>query len=406
MPDEVTASSAAAELDAALEEGEVEEKGELIDDVEAPGNERRHRAIARTSKEICCRLGKVATWASCGSCFTYLMQAGLLGMAAYWIYVRDRLYEYRRRIHSWYDLLLIYQFRTLKVDCETFRQGGEDQATYYVDDLVDSLDVNSTVEILEAALEATEGLGNLTKDEYLINHCDGNTMERIFNMNLREEERRDPDCVFTDRDGPQCVAGMFQYLPVNYTDFGQARVEPAPPGYFSPEFFKCLIRCPGGAGCLQSHHHYPPDSLELKHDGYGNTYSLTKKALKCTYALNVDRSQKPVAVVDDESKETRYYCALPRPLVLICLAGPGARYLYLCPAGYECPSPETPKPCPRGHYCPRGSRRAHACDGALPFYRQGAICDGEMISFPDYSKPASLFFVACVSLPAPSKLII
>lgn len=82
------------------------------------------------------------------------------------------------------------------------------------------------------------------------------------------------------------------------------------------------------------------------------------------------------------------------------IAGPGARYLYLCPAGFECREPETPLPCPRGHYCPRGTRKAHACDGASPLYRRGAICDGEKISYPDYSKPAYLFFVACVSLPA------
>lgn len=301
----------ASSADAALEEGEEEEKGELIgSDVEDNDASRRHRGVARTSKEICCRLGKVASWASCGSCFTYLIQVGLLGTAAYCIYIRDSLYEYRRRIHSPYDLLIIYRFRTLNVDCEDYRTNGEDQADGVVDDdFFEALNVTTDVDILASILDGSEGIGDFTEDEFLINHCDGEQMQVIFNPNLREEERRDPDCVFTDRDGPQCAAGMFEYLQIS--DYGgviePARVLPAPAGYFSPEFFKCVVRCPGGAACLQSNY---TNSTGVHHASHGGSYTTFHPDIKCRYFEGIDRSQQPVTVEDDESQETRYYCAL------------------------------------------------------------------------------------------------
>ncbi|KAJ8606285.1 hypothetical protein CTAYLR_010322 [Chrysophaeum taylorii] len=360
-----------------------------------PSPVRAARRVARTHKEICCWLGvdqhrclgRMLNWATGGNLFATTTQLICLAGAGFWIWYRDTLYEFRRGD----DFYLTVYYEPVEGDCDAFKdKKDQDKYVSTTDEFATLWIYNELIFYAGDLMLDTFGPGVLSAEEFELNHCDPDTLQRMMNYELKEEERRDPACEWTDNAGKECEGGMYRY---ESPDDGETTVESAPPGYYSPEFFTCLVRCPTGGFCPRSRTkdttmtHNTKCKYPGRVDKHRETARDRRPRILLLSSFLPDTSRKTVsqvAVYDDETNTTRYVC-------------PGSRHLYLCPEGNECQSSDTRSLCPSGTHCPRGSKKRQACDGASPLASHHTLCSSPGLGYPDYSVPATVFFVVCIS---------
>lgn len=284
--------------------------------------------------------------------------------AALLIDKRDRLFDW----HKFRGGKSSKPYRTVKyspvrTDCDAVEEVTS------VDTFVDSwrdgtLWTNTTV--LQTA-RYTYGLAGLTEQEFVENHCTEEELRNLFNPFKSNDLRRAKECrhgaMINAPGGPtSCTAGLYAHV-VNGSVTG---VRAAPAGYFSPDAFTCLVRCPHGGFCPQS-------QPTLRNDR------------KCRYPAKVDKEQRRVDIENTNKSVVASLC-------------PGSRFLYLCPGGHYCKFAETRVKCRRGYRCPRGSDKERVCDGAKPFATARRVCPEAGTQYPDYTFPLLLFVGAIFSL--------
>lgn len=306
-------------------------------------------------------------------CITALMGSVVLGMVLSTTVVIMR----RQRLFEWSSFdagqgrkpFKTFKFKPIRTSCSAIASSSEDgEMASIPKNGADLLDVlrggsdfwrNATV----VTVGYTWGLAGLSEAEFLENHCDFDDLKRLANPLKKVERRRAENCRIgragsAAGNGAACYAGVYAHK-IN-GEVVDAR--PAPDGYFSPDGFDCIVRCPAGAYCPRS---LPskPNRTDFK---------------QCEFPGNVDVDL--IAVTYDETR----FC-------------PGSRAVNLCPEGYRCKWAEARVKCDRGYVCPRGSasqRRCHGIFGGTGFLaRPNHICSTTGTAYPDYRRPLAVFVV-------------